>query len=200
MSAADGSWFTPDLFVREPLSTTTYRVISIDPGINAKPAPGQPVKRVDPAGLAVVSFSHQAKKAQVDEVFELNAKSLDMKAAVLKLLAKYPDIRGMIYEATQGGTELFYATYGYDFTEVTGVQIHFVYPKQSKLERAELLLSRYKKGQVVHAQEHTAYERELLSFPYYLRSPNQTDAVSQAVDHLAKMTPERSSTFAVRRM
>ncbi len=185
LSAADGSWFTPELFNVDPMQTNSYRVISVDPAISTKP-------KADPAGVAVVSFSQSLRRAQVDEVLEVHAKSIEMKRLVLMLLTKYPDIKTFVYEATQGGTELFYATYGMDFEATTGVRVVFTYPKASKLERAEVLLSRYKKNQIVHAQRFPEYERELLSFPYYSRSPNQTDAVSQAVEHLAHMTPERT--------
>ncbi len=183
MAAGDLSWWTPDLLRIQtvPADKVSYRVLSIDPGISKKAS-------ADPTGVSVVSLARTLRLVSVDEVFEVKAKAQELKRIVLKLIEKYPDIRLIIWEATQGGENLAYATLG----DPTPVPIHFTHPHEAKVDRADMLLTRYSRGQVVHAKSFPAFDRELLSFPDTVRSPNQTDSVGQAVEWLAK--PENMQT------
>lgn len=177
LSAADGTWFTREMFVRETLPTTSIRVVSVDPGVS---------KTGDPCGFSVVAFSLAVKKAAVDEAFELPARSTDIKRAVLHLLDKYRDTSYLVWESTNGGSEYAYSVLGEDFERTTGVKLVFHSPRTDKIMRAEVLLGRYKLGQVLHPVHHRAFEDELLLLPHFNRSPNMTDSVGQALKFIAE--------------
>lgn len=180
LQASDGSWWNPDLFVYTTLPSHNRRILSVDPGLATKTTS-------DPTGISVVSLSTAAKMVSIDECFELRAKSVDLKRVIINLIEKYPDIDMIVWESNQGNEMLAYSVLGYDFAQITGVNLKLIHTKKNKLERAELLLNRYKSHQVVHREgaELKAYETELLSMPFYLRSPNMLDSVGMGVNFIA---------------
>lgn len=171
-----GEWFDESDFIIEQIPSVSKYVLSIDPGISEKG---------DATGISVLGFSFAVKKAVVYEAFPLRLKATELKKRVFDLISAYPDISDVVYEATQGGEALFYATYGYDFSTVTGIKVHFIHPNKSKLERAEILLTRYRKRQIVHDKKLPAYSAECMTLPFYSHSPNMVDSVGQGVEFLA---------------
>jgi hypothetical protein len=80
------------------------------------------------------------------------------------------------------------------------MRVEFIYPKENKIVRSEILLSRYKRDMIRHTKPLTGLIGEALQFPNFLHSPNQLDSVSQAVEYLAKMgTTPKALTVGVRR-
>lgn len=167
----EGDWFSEELFVVDDIEPVSSVVVSVDPGIS---------QNGDATGLSVVGFSQTHRKAIVFEAIPVHLRSVALKSKIVQLIEQYPGVKAIVWEASQGGENLAVATLGEDFP----LPIHFYYPKKSKLERAELLLHRYYKKQVVHARELPAYTAEALSLPKYPKSPNLVDSVGQAVEHL----------------
>lgn len=192
LSAGDGTWWTRELFRYEELPSVSLRVLSVDPGVS---------KTGDPCGITVASFSHSAKMACIDEALELAAKSTDVQRVILHLLAKYPDISVIVWEQTQGGSEYFYSIMGQNFEKDYGVRAYFEAPQGDKAYRAEILLGRYKNNQVVHGEalRDGPYEKELLSMPFYLRSPNMTDSAGAAIRYISKAGTSRNLSVKTRR-
>ncbi len=174
MSADSGDWFQYSYFVIERLPSVSRRIISIDPGVSTKATS-------DPSGVAVVSFSFAARKACVEECMAVKMKSTAMQKLILELLQRYPDVTDILYESNQGGTNLMEAT----LPDVP-VNVVEIFQTSPKMERAELLLTRYRRGHIVHAKKFGSYEAELMSLPHPGASPNQTDAVGTAIEWLAK--------------
>jgi phage terminase large subunit-like protein len=179
-SAADGTWFQEWMFTdHTPLPSVSVRVLSVDPGIS---------RTGDPCGFVVLSFSHSAKCAVVDEAFELAARATDMRNAVLHLLGVWPGITHLLWETSQGGPEYANAVLGADFEQVTGVRVVPITPQGDKVFRVERdVLGRFKTRQVRLGKPLPSLEAELMSMPYYGRSPNQADALSQALGWVSKV-------------
>lgn len=174
LSADSGDWFQYNYFVVEKLPSVSRRIISIDPGVSTKATS-------DPSGVAVISFSFAARKACVDECMAVKLKSTGMQKLILELLEKYPDVTDILYETNQGGENLMEAT----LPDVP-INVVSIFQTNSKMERAELLLTRYRRGHIVHAKKFGSYEAELMSLPHPGNSPNMTDSVGTAIEWLAK--------------
>lgn len=184
---AEGTWFSPDLFVYKELSTISARVIAIDPGVSN----GKTTN--DPNGICVVSFSNTDKQASVDLCVPLHAKSIDLKKYVVQLLNEYPDVSAIIWETNQGGTSLMYATLGEDFP-IPLVPVH-IPAGHGKTYRADLLLTHYKRKHIVHkpGSDLRKYQAECLDMPIPTHSPNLVDSVGIGIEFLAKAGTARPS-------
>jgi hypothetical protein len=164
-------WEQADFIVAD-LPSTARVIISVDPGVS---------DTGDPTGIAVIGFSLVARKAIVLEAFEARLKGADLKSRLLDLLTLY-DATDIVWESNQGGSALAEATLGLNFP----ARMHMNHASMGKLERAEVLLARYKNKKVVHAKRFPALELQMISFPRFTVSPNILDAVGQGIDWLSK--------------
>lgn len=164
-----------DFVLNETISTYSRIIIAVDPGVS---------KAGDATGLAVIGFSQVHAKAVILEVIPTQNLAVDLKKQILELANLY-NATDVVWEDNQGGQALPLATLGADFP----LKVHTIHMSKTtggKLERAELLLSRYRKMQVLHAKPFPSYIAEAKQFPNFQKSPNQIDAVGMGIEWLAK--------------
>lgn len=179
----DSEYWQESDFRRGTLAHPTRRVISVDPAVTTKISSDQ-------TAIAVVSYSAAERLACVDEVVAFRLKGEPLRAKVLELLARYPDVRIIRWESNTGGELMAQSVLHNMPLGVTVVPK----PAHGKKEvRAEVLLSKYRKGGVLHARAFPDYEAQCLEFPNGLND-DMIDAVGHGVD---EVLPARSGTLSV---
>lgn len=179
-----------DFVLNESISTYSRIIIAVDPGVSVKG---------DFTGLAVMGFSQVHKKVVILEVLPTHNLAIDLKKQILELANLY-NATDVVWEDNQGGQALPLSTLGADFP----LKVHTIHMNKTtggKLERAELLLGRYRKQQVLHAKPFPSYIAEAKQFPNFHKSPNMVDAVGMGIEWLAKIgTTPKPLTVGNRRI
>lgn len=164
-------WDQSDFIIPSALPQCSRIILAVDPGVSAKG---------DPTGLAVLGISLVTKQVVAYEVIAVRLKSVALKAKILELCNTY-GVQELVWESNQGGEALAESTLGADFP----LLVHLEHANKNKLVRAEVLLGRYKKKQILHRGPFPSYESECKAFPAFIASPNQLDAVGMGVEFLA---------------
>lgn len=177
-------YWTDDDFRVGTLPNASRRVLAVDPAVTTKTSS-------DETGLAVVSFSVANRQACVEHSDGVRMKGEPLRQRVLAICAQFkPD--EIVVERNQGGDTLVEAVF-HDMP-VPVVSVHNTEKKEARFER---LLTRYRRGQVLHARRFTELEQAMVEFPFGLFD-DRPDAVSIAVDHLGTKKSRRSLASAVR--
>lgn len=176
----DGSYWTPDdLVVEAPeVGAVAGSVLSIDPATTSKGTS-------DYTGLAVVSRTVKPvvpigslhHRAYVHYAEKVRLTPAELRAKVLELLERFPEVGLILVETNQGGDAWLEVLHG------VPVRIRTVHQKERKEVRAQQALNYYQRGQVRHATHLPALDDELLVFPRGLHD-DLVDAVGTAVNLL----------------
>jgi phage terminase large subunit-like protein len=168
----DGEYWTEDDYAYGDLPSVSRRVIAVDPAVTTK-------RSSDETGIAVVGYSASARKAVVDEAFGVRLKGEPLRARLLDVLARYPDVAEILWERNAGG-EMMAGSVLHDMP----VRVTTVHNSEKKEVRMERALSYYRRGAVLHARPLPGLEAQQTEFPRGLHD-DIGDAVSIALDHLA---------------
>lgn len=192
---ADGAYWTPEDLVVEAADEYGPAVLSIDPATTSKATS-------DYTGLAVVSRTVEAvvpigklhHRCHVRHAEKVRLAPAELRAKVLVLLERFPEVGLILVETNQGGDTWL------EVLHDLPVRIKTIHQKASKEVRAQRALNFYQRGQVRHAVHLPALDEELLIFPRGMND-DLVDAVGTAVNVLLsprekKKTSSGRSVFA----
>ncbi|WP_030168972.1 hypothetical protein [Streptomyces sp. NRRL S-813] len=183
---ADGALWTPDDFRYpgpEGADPITHMMLSIDPAVTAK-------KGSDFTGLAVVSWSAQARRCTVHEALAVKIPPGEqLRERVLALLDEWPRIGLILLEVNQG-QDVWQAVFHH-----MPVRVKTVSQSEPKVVRAEGVLGHYQRGRVLHARRLRELEEQMCAFP---KAPHDdlVDAVGSAVRRFIPSKPRQVSKAA----
>lgn len=170
--ALDGEYWRTDDYSYGDLPSVSRRIVMVDPAVTT-------ARSSDETGLAVVGYSAAARKAVVYEAFGVRLKGEPLRARVLDLLARYPDVAEVCVERNQGGDLMAESVF-----HSMPVPLEAVYSTEKKEIRIERSLGYYRKGGVLHARALPVLEAQQQEFPRGL-TDDVVDVVSLALDRLA---------------
>lgn len=173
----DGEYWTPDLFVYEPLPSLPLKILSIDPAVKDK-------KENDYTAMAVIGYDPSAdvgNPAGGTGAFEV-IDAVEMKIIpgqamvnrVLGFLATYPDIYAVVIEDNQGG-----ALWNDLFADLP-CKLWTVTQTEPKWTRAQKVLNLYQLEKVRHRRKIPKLERQMCAFPRVIND-DQVDAVTTGI-------------------
>jgi phage terminase large subunit-like protein len=168
----DGEYWQEDDYTYGDVPSVSKRIIAVDPAVTTK-------KSSDETGIAVVGYSAAARKAVVHEAFGVRLKGEPLRARLLDLLGRYPDVAEIVFERNQGG-EMMASSVLHDMP----VRVTTVHNSEKKEVRMERALSYYRRGAVLHERSLPALEAQQMEFPKGLFD-DVADSVSLGLDHLA---------------
>lgn len=185
--ARQGDYWTGDDFVitDELLPSLTHGLLSIDPATKAK-------KKSDYTGFAVIGYSAYHRRCVVlNAVMVKVPPNEPMRAFALRLIERYPQIRGVVVEDNNGG-DTWYSVF-----HSMPVKVHTLTQDEAKEVRAARLLNRYTRTprrmvgrnphpfdrlpRVTHAKRLPQAEEQMVAFP---RGSNDdlVDAIGTGTD------------------
>jgi phage terminase large subunit-like protein len=174
-AALDGEyWEESDYRYGAPAGTSRL-IVAVDPAVTT-------AKSSDETGIAVVGYSSAQRKACVYEAFGVRLKGEPLRARLLDVLGRYPEIAEILWERNAGG-EMMAGSVLHDMP----VRVTTVHNSEKKEVRMERALSYYRRGAVLHAKKLPALEAQQMEFPRGLHD-DVADSVSMALDHLAAPT------------
>lgn len=179
----DGEYWTETDYSYGDVPSLSRRIIAVDPAVTT-------ARSSDETGVAVVGYSAAQRKAVVYDAFGVRLKGEPLRARLLDLLARYPDVAEILWERNAGG-EMMAGSVLHDMP----VRVTTVHNSEKKEVRMERALSYYRRGAVLHARPLPALEAQQCEFPKGLHD-DVGDAVSIALDHLAapKKQPLRAAS------
>ena len=190
-----GTYWTPEDFgthrvsaelQAQTLAAITHQLLAIDPAVTTK-------KKSDFTAFVVVGYSAVTRRCVVRDAWAVRvAAGAPMCAFITRVLAQYPQIRGMVIESNQGG-DTWLAILG-----DLGLPIETVWHSEPKPVRAARLLDKYQRGgRVFHERPLRALEQNMVVFP---RGANDdlVDAAGTGVEwFLDRPAPKRGGGKSV---
>lgn len=165
----NGDYWSVETFKYGSLDDATRWVLSVDPATTSKVTS-------DFTGLAVIGYDKTAKKCEVAGAWAVRLSPAALRARVQSILEAFPLIRYVLIETNQGGDT---------WEEVLspwppGVKAVPLHQSESKLLRAELVLSYYENRWVTHSQRLPKAEEQMCAFPNALND-DLVDAIGTGV-------------------
>lgn len=138
----------------QTLAAITHQLLAIDPAVTTK-------KRSDFTALAVVGFSAVTRRCVIRDAWAVRVQAGQALCALIeRIVAQYPQIRGLVIESNQGG-ELWLPILG-----DLGLPIETVWHSEPKEVRAARFLDKYQRGgRVFHERPLRALEANMVVFP-----------------------------------
>lgn len=176
----DGDYWTPDDFVYGDVEATRV-LLQIDPAVTDK-------KTSDFTGLAVIAYqpagkrpdgTRRAARCAVRHVEAVKLPPAKLRAKVLQLLERFPEVGAVRIEVNQGGDT--WRSILHDLP----VRLLVHNESAPKPVRAAGLLNHYQRHRVVHAQRFPELEDQMTSYPDVLHD-DMIDAVGAGVRYFLK--------------
>lgn len=138
----------------QTVASITHQLLAIDPAVTTK-------KTSDFTALAVVGFSAVTRRCAVRDAWAVRVQpGQALRQLVLRVVAQYPQIRGLVIESNQGG-DVWLALLG-----DLGLPIETVWHSEHKEVRAARLLDKYQRGgRCFHEKPLRALEQNMVVFP-----------------------------------
>ncbi len=138
----------------QTVASITHQLLAIDPAVTTK-------KTSDFTALAVVGFSAVTRRCVVRDAWAVRVQpGRALRQLVVRVVAQYPQIRGLVIESNQGG-DVWYALLG-----DLGLPIETVWHSEHKEVRAARLLDKYQRGgRCFHERPLRALEQNMVVFP-----------------------------------
>lgn len=183
--AADGEYWTDDVFQYGDCVTATRTLLSIDPAVTSK-------DKSDFTGMAVVSYSPVEKKCVVRHAAQLRLSPEGIRREALKLLDQFAETApiGLVYIEVNQGADLWDTTFR-NFP----VKVRKPTSSLPKKVRAAMALKYYQRGKVLHEKRLSALEEQCVAFPKGAHD-DLVDSVGQGV--LRFMEPPKKEVASVR--
>lgn len=153
------------------------RVLAVDPAVSRKDTS-------DDSGVAVVAYSHGARRAVVELATGLRATPAELRERVHQLCRANPTIRTVLVECNQGG-ELWESVFS---PLPGGAKLVLTRSSASKAERFAKALDAYQRGLVRHSRAHVELEDQMCAFPRGARD-DIVDATCAAIDFFLRDLP-----------
>jgi predicted phage terminase large subunit-like protein len=159
------------------LKWTTERILILDPAAKSK-------KTNDETGIALLSYSQNARKTTVERVTGVREKPTQLRELVHRVAMKN-GIRLILVDVTNGGDHVLNTL----MPLPRGVKILPVHiAKRSKDDRFSDLHDLYQRGAVVHAKLIPELEAQMKAYPRTLHD-DRIDAVAIGVEYFVKGFP-----------
>jgi|SRR5579884_563270 len=160
---SQGTYWTPEDFgtnrvsaelQAQTLASITHQLLAIDPAVTTK-------KKSDYTAFVVVGYSAVTRRCVVRDAWAVRVQpGAAMCAFITRVLAQYPQIRGLVIESNQGG-ETWLAILG-----DLGLPIETVWHSEPKEVRAARLLDKYQRGgRCFHERPLRELEQNMVVFP-----------------------------------
>lgn len=195
--ARDGDYWTEDDFTYADLDTRTRCILSVDPAVTTKTTS-------DFTGLAIVGFQPAVTKpgpdgrpvvalqarCSVEHAEQVRLTGEPLKAHLLRLLAQYPHVAGVLVETNQGG-DVMADAYRAMLRDLP-VKVETVHQSDAKEARAALALTLYQTGRVLHSRRLPVLEEQMVGFPKAAHDDVLDAAVSGVLRFLRRPGKARS--------
>lgn len=173
--ATDGAYWAEEDFTHGVVEGVTRWIISVDPAVTTKTTS-------DLTGIAVLGFSPSTGRILVEHVEAVRLTGAALRRHLLKLIARYELVRGVLIEVNQGGENWL------DILHDMTVNVWTLTNSVKKEVRAACTLNHYQRGRVLHARKLPAVEEQMVGFP---RAPHDdlVDAVGAGVAYFLDAPP-----------
>ena len=166
---SDGDYWAPGDFKYGEVPGVGPRLLSIDPAVTSKASS-------DYTGIAVIGWAKEAKRAVVDECWQVKLPPDKLAARIIQICDMYP-VAKVLVETNQGGDVWK------KILEDVPVPVVTVHQSDRKEVRAARVYTLYNKGLVYHSKRLPKVEEQMTSFP---KAPNDdmVDAVCSGIAYL----------------
>lgn len=178
MGAAGTYWTSEDFGTNrvsaelqaQTLASITHQLLAIDPAVTTK-------KKSDYTAFVVVGYSAVTRRCVVRDAWAVRVQpGAAMCAFITRVVAQYPQIRGLVIESNQGG-DTWFAILG-----DLGLPIETVWHGEPKEVRAARLLDKYQRGgRAFHERPLRELEQNMVVFPRG-RNDDLVDAAGTGVE------------------
>lgn len=142
----------------------------------------------DQTGVSVIGSNREQSKCEVKEAYGVKLAGEDLRREVLSILNRNPKIKLILVESNVAGEHWSSILHGMP------IEVKTQHTSKGKGDRFALAHDWYQKGMVLHPEEHSDCEGQMLTFPLG-KNDDIADAVVLGVTYFLQRTPQ--VTFAV---